>query len=95
VADNVQIMCINKRDRADRHERISHIGGVNVDGSRWRMSETDAIAGIKGGKWRFFVHAGGKSVLVVIANHFGREYLKTEADGLLGDNLLSLPNCPA
>lgn len=87
-------MCISKRDRADRHERISHVGGVNVDGGRWRLSETDAIAGIKAGKWHFYVHAGGKSVWVVIATYMGHEYLKTEADSVLVDNLRSLPNCP-
>ena len=95
MADQVQIMCINKRDRKDRHERIINVGGVNGNGSRWRLTESAAINGIKTGQWNFFVQVGGKTVRVVIATHLGHEYLKTEADSQLVDNLLSLPECPA
>jgi hypothetical protein len=90
----VQVMCINKTDRFSAHERIRNIGGVNGDGSRWRLSVDDAIAGIEAGKWRFYTHVQGKSVWVVIAMLNGRKYLKTEADGEQPNNLLSLPECP-
>ena len=94
MADNVQISCIHKRDRPSPHERISHVGGVNANGTGWILTEDDAIAGIESGKWKFFVSVQGKSVWVVIATHQGRKYLKTEADGLAPNNLLSLPECP-
>lgn len=95
MADNVQITCINKSDRANPHERIFAVGGVNSDGTRWKLSQTQAIDGIDIGKWRFWVHAGGRSVWVVVAiSRFGNKYLKTEADGEQPDNLLSLPECP-
>ena len=93
MADTVQIMCINKTDRYNAHERIKKVGGVH-NGKPWKMSETEAIAGIKADKWKFFVSVNGRSVWVIIATHNGREYLKTEADDYQPDNLLSLPECP-
>ena len=95
MATNEQIQCINKTNRQSPHERIQNVGGVNADGSRWKMSEAQAIAGIKAGKWRFYTKVQGVLAWVIIATHEGREYLKTEADGLHPNNLLALPECPA
>lgn len=94
MAGNVQIKCINKSNRQDPHDRIHSIGGTNPDGTRWKLTEDQAIAGIESGKWRFYVSVNGKSVWVVIASRLGRKYLKTEADGEHPNNLLSLPECP-
>ena len=90
-----EIKCIVKSDRANPHERILFVGGLNADGTPWKLSQTDAIQGIEAGRWRFWVAAGGKSVWVVVAiSRFGNKYLKTEADGEQPNNLLSLPTCP-
>jgi Protein of unknown function (DUF3892) len=95
MAQDVQIKCINKSDRMNPHERIKHVGGQNADGTRWKLSLDDAIAGIKNDRWRFWTIANGKSVWVVIAKSAaGNEYLKTEADGDQPNNLLALPECP-
>jgi Protein of unknown function (DUF3892) len=92
---DIQIQCINKTDRTSPHERIHSVGGLNTDGSRWKLSEDKAIAGIKSGQWRFWTTGGGKSVWVIIAKTAqGDEYLKTEADGIHPNNLLALPECP-
>lgn len=91
----VEVSCIVKTNRFNPHERIQEIGGVNADGTRWRLSEDEAIRGIEAGEWSFFVRQGGRTVKVIIAlSPYGHKYLKTEADGSTPNNLLSLVTCP-
>lgn len=95
MASQHEVKCINKSDRYNPHERILFIGGVNPDGTRWKLSQQDAIKGIEEGKWSFYVTKNGKTVWVIVAvSAQGNKYLKTEADGEQPNNLLSLPECP-
>jgi hypothetical protein len=88
-----QVTCINKRgSHLDPHERISYIGNTNND---WKLAEDDAIARIKRGADSFYTLVNGHEADVVVANHNGRDYLKTSADGYKPDNLLSLVECGA
>lgn len=94
MATLLQVGCINKTHRSEPHERIRAIGGV-ADGSRWKLREEQAIQEIRNGRYAFFVERPvGVRIAVIVATHVGREYLKTEADGLQPDNLLALPECP-
>lgn len=95
MASRIQIMCINKTDRYNAHERIRSVGGSNSDRTRWKLSQEDAIRGIESGQYSFYVGVGGHVVNVIVAvSRFGNKYLKTENDGDQPDNLLSLPECP-
>ena len=90
-----EVKCINKSDRYNPHERILSIGGLNPDGSRWKLSQEAAITGIEEGKWLFYVMKNAKRVNVIVAiSAYGHKYLKTVADGEHPNNLLSLPECP-
>lgn len=96
MATSVRVMCINKSDRFNSHERILYIGGVNDDGSRWRISQQNAIDYIEQDKFAFYVIVNGSRVNVIVAKSVnGNNYIKTTADGEHPNNLLSLPECPA
>lgn len=96
MAQSVRIECINKTDRFSPHERIRHIGGRNTDGTRWKLSQPDAICGIEDGRWSFYVERpfGDRVAVIVATSAAGNKYLKTVADGDQPNNLLSLPECP-
>jgi len=89
-----QIKCINKDDRLNPYERITHVGGYET--KQWKLTQREAIAPIEDpNSWDFWVSVNGKSVWVVVAvSRFGHKYLKTEADKEDENNLLSLPECP-
>jgi hypothetical protein len=85
----------HKSDRPNAHERILQVGGVNPGGTRWKLSQEQAIAGIEDGRWQFYVSVNGQTVWVIVAvSRYGNKYLKTTADGEHPNNLLSLPECP-
>jgi hypothetical protein len=93
MADRLQISCINKHFHPSPYERIQFVGGVH-NGSRWKSSLSNAIAGIEQGEKSFFTSVNGHVRNVVVASRNGVKYLRTEADSDTPDNLLSLPECP-
>lgn len=94
MAQRVKISCINKTNRQSAHDRIQYIGGVNPDGTRWKMSQPDAITHIENGKYAFYVSVNLREVNVIVSTHNDNKYIKTENDGVDPNNLLSLPECP-
>jgi len=99
MPQSIRVTCIRKRgDHLNPHERIQGLGGTNADGTRWFMSEEDIIAELlkpeAQRRWNFYVTVGQHTTWVIVAEHLGRYYLKTQADGYSPDNLLSLPECP-
>jgi Protein of unknown function (DUF3892) len=94
MAKLVQIQYV-KCDQGKPHFRVRYVGGINPDGTPWKLSEETAIAGMKEGKWRFWTAGQKKSVWIVTAKSAsGREYLKGEPDWIQPATLLALPECP-
>lgn len=91
----VQIRCINKDDRYNPYEAITHVGGKNPDGGKWRLTSQEAIEAIEGSKYNFYVEnpADDRVEVIVAISPYDNKYLKTEADGDKPNNLLSLPEC--
>ncbi len=89
MAESHMIRCSVKEG-----DRVTHIGGTNSNGSAWKMSEADAVAGIKDGRFKFYVNvvdAQSKGIWITLAQKQGKDVLSTAEDPSL---LLRLPDCP-
>lgn len=89
----LRISCVNTSGSNNQDKRITHVGGLNSDGTKWKLTEQQALKGIENGTHSFYVVNRRKMVNVVIAsNKFGNKYLTTESSP--GENLLfNLPEC--
>lgn len=90
-----QVTCVNKRERQNPHERITHIGGSGA--TFWKITQEDAISRIERGEWNFYVllpTGGGKVWVEIGVSRYGNKYLRTVGDNDERNNLLSLPECP-
>lgn len=88
-----RITCINKKDRFNSHEHITHIGNPSEG---WKITRDNAIQRIENKSNTFFVldSRNNTRAYVGVVREFGKlPYLRTYADGLWADNLLSLPEC--
>ncbi|KYH01492.1 DUF3892 domain-containing protein [Bradyrhizobium sp. DOA1] len=94
MAKLARIHCINKTNRMNPHERIENVGGVDSDGSQWKQSIGQTIKDIESGEWEFYVEEDGIIAGLIVATHDGHKYIKTTADDIQPDDLLSLAECP-
>jgi len=90
-----EVNCINKPDRQNRHEHITHIG--NKDGA-WRLTRETAIQRIEAKTEAFYTvdeQTGKRAYIGVVREDGKAPYLRTHADGKWNDNLLAQPECDA
>jgi len=86
-----EVKFIKKAKSDDPHNCIQGIGVAEADGIPWYLSRERAIARIEAGTLTLWTMGGGKRAEVIVAEHLGHKYLKTEADGIHTNNLLELP----
>jgi hypothetical protein len=90
-----RVDCVNKPDRDNRHESITHAGGPNPDsGGRWKDTVANIVGFIERGEHRFYTQEGDASAWVAVrTSAAGNKFIQTYADGIWKDNLLALPEC--
>jgi len=87
---DVQVQCINKDPRDNRHEGITHLGGTG-----WKWTRTQVIQSIESGSNTFFTFVNSKRAEVAVVDGPSGKYVRTHADGYWNDNLLALMECVA
>lgn len=89
----VRVTCITKPDQLNAHDHITEIGGVG-----WKWDREKVIRSIEAKTNTFYVvdpTTAKRAYLGVVRPTDGREpYLRTYADGVWRNDLLSLPQCP-
>jgi hypothetical protein len=89
-----QITCATKPHRESPHEHITHVGNP---ARGWVWPREAVVASIDAGTNTFFVtdpNTGRRVNVAVVAPQGRAKYLRTHADGVWTDNLLSLNTCP-
>jgi hypothetical protein len=91
---DVQVTCITKPHPQSPHEHITHVGNPRAN---WKWTREQVIASIEAKQNTFFVldPRTSRRADVGVVTPAGRpKYLRTYADGVWTDNLLSLDQCP-
>lgn len=85
-----RVQCINKPNRDDRHESITHLGGAG-----WILNKAQVITAIEDRTDTFHTvdQYGNRANVEVVHGAHGK-YVQTRRDGILTNNLLSLNACP-
>lgn len=89
-----QVTCITKPHPNSTHEHITHVGNPQAN---WVWTREAVIASIDGKTNTFYVldpRSGKRANVGVVRPTNGSPYLRTYADGVWNDNLLSLDQCP-
>ena len=90
---DVRVTCITKPHPLSPHEHITHLGNPRAG---WKWTREEVIASIDAGTNTFYVEdpvTGKRSDVAVVRSTGRAPYLRTHADGLWNDNLLSLNQC--
>jgi hypothetical protein len=94
MVQSLKVLSTVKDHRLKLAQSITHLGGLNADGTPWQLSVAEAIEGLRARQWEFYVvdQAGRKVWLHVTVSREGHEYLKTLRDPEVPYMLLALPS---
>jgi hypothetical protein len=85
---DVQVKCINKVPRENRHEGITYLGGD------WgKTARPEFIAWLEAGNTAY-ISAGGVREHVLVVHGPNGKYVRAHRNNTPTDNLLALPECP-
>jgi hypothetical protein len=93
IMADVRVTCITKAHPQSSHEHITNLGN---QAAGWKWTREQVIASIDAKTNTFFVvdpSTGKRSDIGVIRPSGRAPYLRTHADGVWNDNLLSLNQC--
>jgi hypothetical protein len=91
----VRIRCINRTGHSAVFQKIRFIGGINEDGSTWKLSQQMAVDLIQSGEYQLYVVVNRKPLAVIVGTSAdGQNYLKAEIDTEEPTSLLNSPECP-
>ena len=91
---DAQVTCITKPNPQSPHEHITHLGNPAAG---WKWTREQVIASIDAKTNTFYVidpSTSKRSDVAVVRPATGAPYLRTSADGVWNNNLLSLAQCP-
>lgn len=94
MVQSLRVLASTKDHRRDPYRCVTHVGGLNADGSPWRLTIAQAIEGIRDRRWEFYVAAedGTKAWLHITVARDGHEYLKALEDTGMPRVLMALPS---
>jgi hypothetical protein len=94
MVQEAKITCVAKTDRLEPHDRIRSLGGGHHP--YWEISHERAIDLLEHDRCRFYTcnREGARLYLVVVTSPDGHKYVKTVADSVQPEHLLTLPECP-
>ena len=93
---DVQVRCITKPHPKSPHEHITYLGN-QYSNPPWKWTREQVIQSIEERTNTFYVldPVSGKRSDVGVVREAGKApFLRTYADGVWNNNLLSLPQCP-
>lgn len=90
-----QITCITKAQSNGGHEHITHAGNPYTASGGWRWTVAEIVDSIDNKTNTFYVEdaQGRRAYVGVVRPNYGPPHIRTYADGVWTDNLLSLPSC--
>jgi hypothetical protein len=79
MATSYEIKFINESNQINFHDKVKTIGGITVEGIRWKITAEEAICGIESNQWRLHINEEGNSKKIIITkNTAGNKCLKPE-----------------
>jgi len=89
----VEVTAVVRGTGAAPHQRVAAIGGRNPDGTPWRLSQREAVAGLDRERWAFQVRPAGLDQVPVMVREgpLGHRYLTARTRPGGSDVLSALP----